>query len=276
MAQQRERGLPGVQAEGKADVDPPKDLIETIEREIIPRLVLAHRGEAVETPCEGARGAPTEAEIIDFARVVVAQDLDAALARVDGFAQAGLGLESIYMELIAPTARMLGENWQTDLYTFSDVTAGLGTLQKLVQVLGPSFAPDAPHRGLCVLVAAPGEQHTLGLFLVGEFLRRAGWGIELVPGMSQEELVALVSTTHVAMVGFTVSVTDHLPALGHTIAAVRAQSRNQDLPIMVGGAIDLTEFASQNDVKLLLAPRMVMEWMENWTRKASQGRRLDT
>lgn len=276
MAQHRERRLHGVSAQEKGGVDAPKDLIETIEREVIPRLVLAHRGEGVEVACEGARGAPTEAEIIDFARIAVAQDLDAALAQVDAFAQDGLGLESIYMELIAPTARMLGENWQADLYTFSDVTAGLGTLQKLVQVLGPSFAPDAPHRGLCVLVAAPGEQHTLGLFLVGEFLRRAGWGIELVPSMTLEELLALVSTAHVAMVGFTVSVSDHLPALGHTIAAVRAQSRNQDLPIMVGGAIELTEFANQNDVKLLLAPRMVLEWMENWTRKNCRTRRLDT
>lgn len=278
MAQHRQRRSPTSAPSGAqpGETLPSKDLSETIEREIIPRLVLAHRGEEVEVACSGARGPPTEAEIIDFARISVSQDLDAALAVVDTLARDGLGLESIYMELITPTARLLGENWQTDLYTFSDVTAGLGTLQKLVQVLGPSFAPEAPHRGLCVLVAAPGEQHTLGLFLVGEFLRRGGWGIELVPGMTQEELVALVSTAHVAMVGFTVSVSEHLPALGHTIRLVRAHSRNQDLPIMVGGAIDLVTFASEQDIKLLLAPRMVVEWMENWTRKNASGRRLNT
>lgn len=275
MAQHRERRSPA-RAPSSAQPSPSKDLSETIEREIIPRLILAHRGEAVEVACSGARGPPTDAEIIDFARIAVSQDLDAALAVVDSLARDGLGLESIYMELITPTARLLGENWQTDLYTFSDVTAGLGTLQKLVQVLGPSFAPEAPHRGLCVLVAAPGEQHTLGLFLVGEFLRRSGWGIELVPGMTQEELLALVSTAHVAMVGFTVSVNEHLPALGHTIRLVRAHSRNQDLPIMVGGAIDLVTFADEHDVKLLLAPRMVVDWMENWTRKNAPGRRLNT
>lgn len=276
MARTRERRSPAPsEGESKPVAAPAKDLIDTIEREVIPRLVLAHRSpEPVMGVCE-ARGPPTDAEIVDFSRIAVAQDLDAALAKVDGFARDGLGLESILMDLVAPTARLLGENWQTDLYTFSDVTAGLGLLQKLVQVLGPSFAPDAPHRGLCVLVAAPGEQHTLGLFLVGEFLRRAGWGIELVPGLTEEELISLVSTAHVAMVGFTISGENHFAALTKTITAVRAHSRNQDLPILVGGGIDLSGFAAQHDVKFLNAPRLVVDWLENWARK-NVARRLDT
>ncbi len=261
------------QGQQRPSSEPSGGLVETIEREIIPRLVLAHRpiGEEV---CAGARLPPTPEEIVAFAKVAMTQDLDAALAQVDALAQAGLGLESILMDLVAPTARVLGEQWDEDLITFVQVTAGLGLLQKLVHVLGPSFAPDSAHRGLCVLVAAPREQHTLGLYLVGEFLRRAGWGLELMPDLPEEGLLDLVSSTYVEMVGFTVSVVEHLPELGRTIAAVRDCSQNRDLPVMVGGAIDLTEFARIHSIELVASPRLVVAWLENWTRRKSNTRRL--
>ncbi|MDX2013680.1 MAG: cobalamin-dependent protein [Myxococcaceae bacterium] len=237
--------------------------MRTIEREIIPRLVLAHRDDtATEAACADSRPPPTANEIAMFGKLVVNQGLGAALDTVDRLGQQGLALESILLDLIGKTARWLGEQWQEDAISFTDVTSGLGTLQQLVNVLGPSFATTTPHRGLVLLTSAPNEQHTLGLFLLGEFLRKAGWGVDVVPGMTSAEVGAYVARAEVDVLGFSVCRDELLPTLGRTIEVVRRESRNRELDIMVGGRIDLTGFASQHDVTALESPTWAVRWLD--------------
>ena len=71
------------------------------------------------------------------------------------------------LDLIAPAARMLGDGWVDDTRTFTDVTFGLGILQQVVHTFGPTLAPQDGNRGSVVLVAAPSEQHTLGVHVLG-------------------------------------------------------------------------------------------------------------
>jgi methanogenic corrinoid protein MtbC1 len=240
------------------------DLLATIESEIIPRLMLAHRSDPQAAPvCADARPAPDEAEIAEFARIAACHDLQGALAFVETVCRAGLSLEAVLLELVAPAARLLGEHWKADRRTFTEVSAGLGTLQQVVHVLGPSFAPVLPHRGLVVLMAAPGEQHTLGLYLVGEFLRRAGWGVQVAPTLSESDLVRLVSSERVEMLGISVSNSELLKPLGALIEAVREASRNPGLGVMLGGSLDTREFAAKHKVTFCAAdPREAVRWLE--------------
>ena len=244
--------------------DPRPDLLTTIESEVIPRLMLAHRSDSrISTVCAESRMPPTEAEIYEFARIAACHDLSGALGFVEGICRQGMSLEAVLLDLVAPAARRLGEHWKADLRTFTEVSAGLGTLQQVVHILGPSFAPALPHRGLVVLVAAPGEQHTLGLYLVGEFLRRAGWGVQVAPAMSDQDLVRLVQSERVEMLGFSVSNNALLPPLSRLIASVRKASQNRGLSLMIGGSIDLEEFASSNGTLFYSPdPRDAVLWLE--------------
>jgi methanogenic corrinoid protein MtbC1 len=246
------------------DRDGASDLMETIEAEVIPRLLLAHRVEPRSNGrCAEARLPPTEDEVGEFARIAACHDLPGALAFVELLCRQGLSLEMVLLHLVAPAARLLGEQWKADLRSFTEVSAGLGTLQQVVHVLGPSFAPTLPHRGLVVLVAAPGEQHTLGLYLVGEFLRRAGWGVQVAPDMSRAELIALLSSEQAVMLGITVSNSALLKPLSSLIAAARKASRNRGLPVMLGGPIDLEDFAARNGALLCAPdPRETVRWLE--------------
>ena len=85
------------------------------------------------------------------------------------------------MELFAPTARHLGEMWEADTCSFADVTIGLSRLQQLMQTLSASFCEERVTVGrspsALMLPASPGEQHTLGLYMVSEFFRREGWDV---------------------------------------------------------------------------------------------------
>ncbi len=241
------------------------DLLATIEAEIVPRLMLAHRVDPqAPAACADSRLPPTEEEVAEFARIAACHDLAGALASVETMCRAGLSLESVLLDLVAPAARLLGEHWKADLRTFTEVSAGLGTLQQVVHVLGPSFAPALPHRGLVVLVAAPGEKHTLGLYLAGEFLRRAGWGVQVDPSIPEADLVRLVAAERVEMVGITVSNSELLKPLASTIAAIRRASVNPNLTVMLGGSIELKEFAAQTGAVLCAAdPREAVLFLDS-------------
>ncbi len=250
---------------GEPEPDETSELLATIESEIIPRLAFAHRADPL-SPwlCPESRLPPTEEELVEFARLATCHDLTGALAFVETIARQGLSLEIILLDLVGATARLLGEQWLSDLRSFTEVSAGLGTLQQVVHILGPSFAPTLPHRGLVVLVAAPGEQHILGLYMVGEFLRRAGWGVQVSPNISTADLVGLVAAQRVEMLGFSVSTDALLEPLAGLIELVREASCNPSLTIMLGGPLELTDYAASCGASLCTSdPRDAVRWLEH-------------
>jgi len=249
--------------EAKAPPLPVVGLLEAIENEIVPRLLLAHRITAATTTTAtcASRPLPTRAEIEDFARIAVRHDLNGALDVVDRMCRGGLSLESVLLDLVSAAARLLGDDWLADRRSFIEVGAGFGTLQQVVHTLSPGASPALPHRGSVLLVAAPGEQHTLGLFLVGEFLRRAGFGVHIEPTMAPDEIIDFVTTEKPLMVGVSVSTDDWMPAAAELIQRIKL--RAPALAVMVGGALDLRQFALDTGaVASFSDPREAVRWLE--------------
>ncbi|NJO38047.1 MAG: cobalamin B12-binding domain-containing protein [Rhizobiales bacterium] len=85
--------------------------------------------------------------------------------------------------------------------------------------------------------AAPHEQHTFGLFMIGEFMRRAGWDAWTGPLPPNQELKTLIATGEFSVVGLSASSNGRLAPLAKTIAMVRRLSRDRPLCVMVGGAL---------------------------------------
>ena len=252
---------------GRRSVPPrvPDDVLTVLEAEIIPRLRLAHRDDAALAPaCAESRHPPTEEEIGEFARIAVCHDLSTALGFIERLCRQGLSLEILLLELVAGAARLLGEHWKQDLRTFNEVSAGLGTLQQLVHILGPSVAPALPDRGLVVLVPAPGEQHPLGLYLVGEFIRRAGWGVHIDPALSETSLLDLLENRHVVMLGISLSTSALAGPVARLVAAARRTSRNRRLSVVLGGSADLRSVAGDCGAHLAASdPRVAVALLEN-------------
>jgi methanogenic corrinoid protein MtbC1 len=253
------------------------DLLATIEEQIIPKLVMAHCAEPTAAGdaavCADARLPPTEEEVATFAQMVTVQDVSIGLAFVESLASQGLSLEVVLLHLIAPAARLLGEEWEADKRSFTEVTIGLAVLQQIVHVLGPSFAPGAAQRGFVVLVSPLSEQHTLGIYLLGEFLRRAGWGVQVAPSMSEADLITLVESERVEMVGISVSNTDLLKPLARLVAAVKKASLNRDVAVMVGGSRELAEHAASMGATFCSDPRQAVRWLEQRGRSVESDRR---
>jgi methanogenic corrinoid protein MtbC1 len=222
-------------------VFPSHGLISMVESEIIPRLMLAHRSSpSFPAPIIDPEGLLGPETTETFARMTVSREPDSLIAFVGGLLQAGVSLDTIYTELLVPAARRLGEYWDEDSASFTDVTIGLGRLQQVVRALGwktPSAHDNARLGRSAFFALGPGEQHMFGLFIIEDFFRRAGWRTWIETAATSLEIIETVRGHWFDMFGISLSVDTHVDEVAQTIRAVRAASRNPDLFVMVGGRI---------------------------------------
>jgi methanogenic corrinoid protein MtbC1 len=224
----------------------PLALARLIEGEIIPRLLMAHRSEPLPTPAydavafNSASGAITAAEREAFIPLVLTHEVHALLANIEVMLDRGVSVDTIYLDLLAPAARTLGEYWEADRCDFVDVTMGLWRLQHLVHELGQRVPREAiasrpDRRGYFTVY--PGDQHSFGVVMIEDFFRRAGWETSSSPTSTLPEILDLVATEWLELIGLTVSFEAHIDTLPATIAALRNKSKNPALLVMVGGRI---------------------------------------
>ena len=186
------------------------------------------------------RSAPTTEEVMELARLVLQNDASVSTAFVVTLRSAGMSLDVIYLELLAPAARHLGALWEADLCPFSEVTLGLWRLQQVMHDLGSAFQDDATykvHARRAMLVPVPGSQHTMGLFMVAEFFRRAGWDVWGDAMVSAKDIVAAARAEWFDVIGISVATQAQVDALASVILAVRKASQNRRLVVIIGGPI---------------------------------------
>jgi methanogenic corrinoid protein MtbC1 len=213
----------------------PVGVVRTIKARIIPKIVLA----LLSTPKtpepvkqEGLN------EIAQFAALALGEQDGAAFAFVQEVIARGTSVDSVFLDLLAPTARHLGELWESDTVDFANVTLAVGRLQMVMRQLGDAFFEQVSRTDggeSALLTTIPGEQHSFGLSMVAEFFRRAGWNLCTGPFSSHQELTSLVHNHWFDVVGFSVSSDRRLEELKKDIRDIRRDSRNRNVGIMLGG-----------------------------------------
>lgn len=212
-------------------------LAQVIEADVIPRLLLTSGRSSKAVPISGLDVEPQD--IDDFAHMMMAIDLAKAGVVVSKAMDRGVALETILLEIFAPTARRLGEMWVDDTCSFTDVTVGLCALQSLMRSLssGDIVEPRVLTDARVLIAAAPGEQHTFGVVMLETFFRRAGWDVVGMPLAMREDLLASVARKSFNIVGLSLARDDALDELGELIAEMRSASANRSLVVMVGGRV---------------------------------------
>jgi methanogenic corrinoid protein MtbC1 len=175
----------------------------------------------------------------DFCATVIGTDDRATDRFVHGLLDDGATVESIYIDLLAPAARELGKGWDEDTYDFVAVTVGTGRMQRVVRDLSHLFLCDhaaAEPIGSMLLSCIPGEQHTLGVFLVAEFFIRDGWNVRIGAPLSQTDLSSSVHDAAYDVIGFSVGCDVRVSNLQRSIRRVRRESLNRNIAVLVGGS----------------------------------------
>ncbi|UEM01350.1 cobalamin B12-binding domain-containing protein [Skermanella rosea] len=223
-------------------------LIDTVEAEIVPRLILAHRSppEPLVVPAPLSAGfepAPCVDDVLELSSLLLKDQFRVASSFVQLVQSRGVPLESLYLDLLAPAARHLGDLWTNDICHFGDVTIGLCRLQQVLRDFSPAFLNEASTRDdgrRALLMSVPGGQHTFGISMVAEFFRRARWDVTTGAPVARDELIRTVRSQWFSVVGLSVSCEVQVEVLASTIRLIRRASRNPAVGIMVGGPVFVT------------------------------------
>ena len=217
-------------------------LAQMVESEIIPRLMLAHQALKAAGP-EASND--THASLGDdttdrFARMVVSKEPDSLIAYVGTLLRDGISMEAIFLELLVPAARRLGDYWDEDSVSFADVTIGLGRLQQVVRALGYNNGSDIDSdrpSPTALFAPAPGEQHMFGLFIVEDSFRRAGWRTWIESSPARRNLIDTAGAHWFDVFGVSASKDAKAEDIAELVKVVREASRNPNVFVMTGGRL---------------------------------------
>jgi len=224
----------------RAQFDDSRSLSTLIESEIIPRLMVAHSTATPvvarvdgDQPIDGA-------EVEAFAPLVMQVEADALLLHIETILARGVAFDTVMVDLLAPTARLLGEMWEDDRCDFVDVTMGLWRLQEVVHEIAARYPPDRSHMAgghRALFASMPGDQHNFGTVVIDELFRRDGWLTERISEAETPDLLNRIAGNWFDLVGLTISCDCHIATTPSIIAALRNVSRNPQVCIMVGGRL---------------------------------------
>jgi hypothetical protein len=195
------------------------------------------------------------------------QGLDAATRVVVGWQRQGQSLADIYLCGIAPCARLVGQWWSADRLDFAMTTIVSAHLQQLLHDFSAEFLQESaqPLNGWSVLLLTePGAQHSMGLFMLGEFFKRDGWALTMAVPQDMVEFKRLFQSDWFDAVGVSISTDRHLQTLISGLRQLKDSSLNQGVQIFVGGPMALLEPARLKgmpaEVVAMEAPATV-EWV---------------
>jgi excisionase family DNA binding protein len=167
---------------------------------------------------------------------LLAGDGRGAWAVVEAALAAGTQLDSLYLDVLAPAMRSIGDRWERGEVDVALEHRASGIAVRIVGRLGPRFVRRGRTRGAVVLGAPPGDHHALSAALVADLLRSAGWEVHDlgadVPSADFAEVARAVP--RLAAVGVSVMARSCLEAARVTVARLRA-AVPASVPVLVGG-----------------------------------------
>jgi methanogenic corrinoid protein MtbC1 len=249
-----------------------RSLLSVIESQILPKLMGINPEQLKSSNNEMAHSQKfTDEEIKAFASVCISEDPEAALNHVKQMLLQGVSMPVVYLELITPAARWLGQQWSDDQIDFTVVTHGLMRMHHVTRILGHGDA-DAPQSmgevKRIFLACAPGSMHVLGLSIVAEFFRSSGWQVVIDISPTEISLSKALKREWFDMIGLSVGLVEQLPDIPQLIARLKSQALNPSTLVILGGPATLLSddvtnkygadgVATQADHAVALAKRLL-------------------
>jgi len=147
---------------------------------------------------------------------------DVLVAALDG----GIPIRAVYVDVIQAAQREVGERWARAEMSIAEehlatavVQANMARLAPRLRSAGP---PTGPHNRI-VVVAAPGELHSVGARMLADTFGAAGWLVDYLPPPTPEGvIVGHVRSVAPAVVAISTSLATHLPGTARVADALRA------------------------------------------------------
>lgn len=232
----RVEGTPSSKKELRPKVS--EEIVNVVEEHVIPRLVRGVQSDPIITNLgRDAVHMPSEEDVLAFADLAVSADVASSLKFIRALFDKGMAIESIYLDLISPAAKYLGEMWVDDRVDFSRVSLGASCMQRSLIALSEISESEnnSTYERSVLLSAMPGDQHMLGPSIAVEFLRRYGWHTQFLMPKSPEEILVELKNNNYDLLGFSLSCDEHLSDLENLIKIIRSDPNAEGIGIIVGG-----------------------------------------
>jgi methanogenic corrinoid protein MtbC1 len=182
---------------------------------------------------------------IDKAQVVLLADaslqsLEETRKVIVGWQRQGLSLTQIYIAGIAESAKVLGEHWLSDRLSFAECTIGFSRLHQMLHDYSAEFVTEGrlePNGYSLLLMTEPGTQHGLGVFMLSEFFKRAGWNVTLVNPMDMTDFKRNFQSDWFDAVGLSLSTERHLKEIQSVLPEMISGCANPSVQVFLGGAV---------------------------------------
>ncbi|MEY3886975.1 MAG: hypothetical protein RL650_1067 [Pseudomonadota bacterium] len=180
---------------------------------------------------------------IDKAQVVILADaslqsLEETRKVIVGWQRQGLSLSQIYTSGIAESAKLLGEDWLSDRLSFVDCTIGFSRLHQMLHDYSAEFVTEGrlePNGYSLLIMTEPASQHGLGVFMLSEFFRRAGWNVTLVNPTDINDFKRHFQSDWFDVICLSLATDRHLPEIQSVLPELVASCVNSALKVYVGG-----------------------------------------
>lgn len=182
----------------------------------------------------------TDLDVEQFTQLSLCGEAHVLLDFVDDWLANGSSVETVFVELLAPAARRLGEYWDEDSEDFVGVTMGLWRIQEILRELTLRIPPKSrPGHGQrsALFSSMPGEQHSFGTLMVSECFQRAGWDADALIEPTQSELNGKLAKRYYDLVGLTVSRDCTTGSLCSMVTTIKAVSSNPNIRVLIGGRV---------------------------------------
>lgn len=171
-----------------------------------------------------------------YLAALCARDVRAARAVVTAALDAGATIAEIYLDVLTPALRSIGDRWATGAATVADEHFASSLTESIMGALGPRLRGEPSEGRLAVLACTPDECHVIGLRMVSDLLQAAGWEVlELGGSVPADALAALVDQERPDAVGLSTSTAGRLPGVEDALRALRAL--DEPPLVVVGGPL---------------------------------------
>lgn len=219
-------------------------LKETVEAEVIPRLLLAHQSFSDKMPRSPPSTRRQEesfaaSEVTDLVRLVIGERTSEGLAQIARLRSRGISMETVFHDLLAPSARLLGEMWCDDTVDFLTVTIATNQLKQIMRELAPELQGRRRARvgAAALLTSVPGNQHSFGISMLQEFFRRDGWTVSSDIPNTAQELININRSAPFRVIGLSAACDSPPDELAALIRTLRRSALDTRCTIIVGGRL---------------------------------------
>lgn len=176
-------------------------------------------------------------------------DEAAARAIVQRALADGATASDVYYDIFAPGMVTIGELWERNELSVAEEHLATAITERLIGQLSPSFdqPADQAARGSIVLGCVQGERHALGLRMLADLFRAAGWRVlYLGADVPNADWVRLAVRINADLVAISAGTTRLLPQVRALIDDLRAALPS--LGVLVGGAAFAVDDAAWRSV----------------------------